>query len=474
MAETLGRPLMPHQRHITNVAMEIDESTGRLAYSTVVLIGPRQATGKTELLLGVMSHRCVGFEHDGPQRVMYTAQTADDARKKWRDVHVPRLEATALRSKFRTRLTLNQEAMIWGNGSMWYPGSTTGKTGGTGDTLDLGVIDEAWSRPNARTELGMKPAMMTRWRWRQLWVTSMIPGLSRSAPGTWSYLENLRTVGRARVAAGTRTGMAFFDYAAPEDADPYDPATWYAAMPGLGITVDESAIREDFELATDPVDLFAEYLGWAPLVTRPKWTLVREATWERLRDPLSSIEGPCALSVEMSEDRTRAWVGIAGHRFDGHWHVALAEPGWMVAPGVVGVDWVERRVAELVREAKPATVVIDARRPSTSLIVSLRNAGIDVLTPNQNEIAGACGRFYDATGQDAPEDDVGTRLRHLGQADLDRAMAGARKLEMPGGSFTFVRKGASAVLGPLYAVVLAMLGVDAKASEIWPEPAIYG
>src|SRR5574342_181147 len=62
VARRLGKPLMPHQRHIADVALEIDPSTGLLAYRRVILIGPRQATGKSWLVLTTLTHRCVGFD----------------------------------------------------------------------------------------------------------------------------------------------------------------------------------------------------------------------------------------------------------------------------------------------------------------------------------------------------------------------------------------------------------------------------
>src|SRR5258705_8686404 len=124
VARRLGKPWMPHQRDIADVAFEIDPATGYLAYSQVIVIGPRQATGKTELALPVMVHRCTGFDAalstwvrqnlgvkvnpPGPQRVLYTAQTADDARKKWRDIHFERLRASDYyrpRQQFTARLT---------------------------------------------------------------------------------------------------------------------------------------------------------------------------------------------------------------------------------------------------------------------------------------------------------------------------------------------------------------------------------
>lgn len=484
IARRLGKPLMPHQAHIADVALELDPETGYLAYSEVVVIGPRQATGKTELMLPVMTHRCVGFDRQltqwvrrelglvlpepGWQTVLYTAQTADKAREKWRDVHLKRLQESPFyrpRQQFSFRLQRNSEAIQWGNGSVWSPGSTTGKTGGTGDTIDLGVIDEAWSRPDNRTELAMRPAKMTR-PWGQLWIMSMVPGLSRARPDEWRYLRDKRRVGRARVAAGVRSGTALFDFTAASDADPGDQATWYSCMPGLGRTVLERAVREDFA-AMPLVDFCAEYLGWEPVDTVPRWSLVSQRSWEGRCDPASVMAGRPALAVEMNEERTRAWVAAAGYRPDGNYHVEVVEPGYRIPAGVQGVDWVEPRLVEIVAAQDPCTVVIDPRRPAASLIVPLRNRGIEVLTPSQPDIAGACGRIFDATGEvrEDREHDDGLRLFHLGQSGLDRAVGQARRFELGGGSFVFVRRGAASELGPLYGVTLALHGLVVMGGE---------
>lgn len=469
IAEMMGRPGMPHQRHMWDVALEIDPDTGLLAYPEVVIIGPRQVTGKTEFVLPYMTHRCIGFEPHGPQRVLYTAQTADDARTKWRDLHKVRLERVRkLRGMFTSRLTQNREAFVWRNGSMWMPGSTTGKTSGTGDTLDLGVIDEGWAATK-RTELGMRPAMMTRDS-AQIVILSMIPGLSRALPGTWSYLKHKRQVGRARVDAGMRSGVAFFDFTAADGLDPGDPATWWSCMPGLGRTVKEQKVRDDYD-AMDLVDFCAEYLGWEPAETTSRWTLIRESTWQHGYDPGSQIVGPSALCLEINDERTAGVICAAGRRGDGHWHVEVIEPGQLIPVGVQGTDWMLRRALDIVEAQEVCTVVIDPRRPAASLIVPLRNAGVDVLTPNQQDIAGACGRFIDATGDNVPDpddaddpDDDGVRVFHLGQSELDMALAGAKRLDTgSGGAFTIVKRGSAANLIPLYGVVLAMLGHEVKA-----------
>lgn len=473
-AARLGKPLMPHQQYIADVAMEIDPETGLRAYSEIVIIGPRQVTGKTELILPVMTHRCTGFaERGGPQRVLYTAQTVDAADAKWRDVHLPRLLASpTIAKRFTTRRTNSREAFLWVNGSIWCPGSTTGKSAGTGDTLDLGVIDEAWSRPDDKTQLGMKPAMATR-DWSQLWILSMIPGISRALPGSWPFLAHKRQVGRARVDADVRRGMAIFDFSAAPDLDPGDPNTWYSCMPGLGRTTREEAILDMYD-GLDIVDFCAEFLGWAPdTVRKARWTLVDRQMWQTvLFDPSSTIVDRPALAVEISEDRTRAHIGAAGRRFDGHWHLEVVEPGGLISPVTADVTWTEPRLLELIEAHKPVTVVIDPRRPANSLIAPLKQRRIDVTTPNQNEIAGACGRFVDRCSSMVVEGAPVEQVRHLGQPELDDALAHARTLDMGGGAFTIVKKGV-ADLGALYSVILAMHGHEVKPQDQLPEPEIY-
>src|SRR5690349_2860708 len=95
VARLLGMPLMPWQQHVVDVALEVDPGTGLLAYREVDLTVPRQS-GKTSLILGVMVHRALGFGQR--QKIVYTAQTRNDARKKWEDDHLTVLDASPLRA----------------------------------------------------------------------------------------------------------------------------------------------------------------------------------------------------------------------------------------------------------------------------------------------------------------------------------------------------------------------------------------
>lgn len=473
----LGRPFMHHQSHMADIILEVDPDTGRLAYRDVTIIIGRQQ-GKTDFTLSGMVHRAQAFEADGPQTILYAAQTAGEARQKWEDRHVKTLLASPLRSLFTVRYKLTAEAILWHNGSTHAPISTTGKTAGTGrDAIDMVVVDEVWAQ-EASTETGIGPTMITRPQ-PQLWKAGMVPGPSRRVSHGSAWMKRLRQIGRAQVAAGVDRDSAYFEYGAPEGSDPGDPLTWLSALPAIGHTVPINAIATDYG-RMDLADFCAEYLSWWPEEKTHRWLVISRTTWEGLRDLESRIEGPRAFAAEMAEDRSRGWIGVAGWRGDGNWHVEIVEPGGQIPAETVGVDWMERRLVDLNEKWRARCVVLDPRRQGGSLKVPLENRGVTVLTPNQQDIAGACGRFVDATGEMAGDGGEHVRpvrwIHHLDQPELAGALAGVRKYTLPGGLFTFVTRGAAAVISPIYTVVLAMHGMDVLGhieDEATPEPHIF-
>ena len=476
VAEMMGFPMMPHQRLIADVALEIDPDTGLLAYNEVDIIINRQQ-GKSRLALPAMIHRCTGFDSalsdwvkrelgkdvpaPGPQKVLFTAQRAEDARQRWRDDHVARLEAkgSPFRNIIDVRKRLAAEAIFWPNGSVWSPGSTTGKSAGTGDTLDMGFIDEAWSQKDSGTELGMRPAMLTR-PWRQLWVMSMIPGASRAAPGTWPYLRTKRQNGRSRVDAKQNKGVAYFEWSADPNMDPADPATWWSCMPALGRTVSEKAIREDFE-AMDLVDFCAEYLGWEPESRAAQWSVISEATWNSLRVPNVQTRyfEPVAFGVDAQPDLSHATIGMAARDANGDTFVEVID-------GAPGLSWTVDALVRLSQVNGPCAIGIAAHGPAAPIIEPLRRALLDanVDAPVSTDksivkamqgpaVSAACRQFYTETGE-IGEDVTARRIRHIGQDELDRSVAGIAKYTYSD-EWRWLRAGEGGDASPLYAVTLA-------------------
>lgn len=437
--------------------------------------------GKTELLFPAMTHRAIGFGEG--QILKYTAQNGYEARNKWLKIHLKRLLASPLSQLFTYRKGLNNEVMLFSNGSEWSPFSPTGKV--AGDTLHMACIDEAWSRPDSVTELGIRPAMLTAGPVKQLWRASMVPGQSRLKKENKGrgvdpkYLRAAMRRGRAMVQAGVTRGTAYLEFGAPAGSDPADPATWWLCMPALGHTITEASVQADFDApGTDLIDFEAEYLSWWPAETIPGWQTIKERTWRGLFDEFSSAEGLVAVAADCTDDRTLGYIGICGRRWDGDYHVEIIEPGQNIELGTLGVEWMYKRLREVIDKWEPLAIVIDPKGPANFLIPLLKRDGFKVhpdgplMTPNINQVEAACGLLYDATGQEVPEfvpedgADPPTRLHHIGQAELNRAVAGVRKLSSPTtGTFRWARVASAANTSPLQCVTLALLGYEVNKGD---------
>ena len=435
VADLLGTPLMPWQRHIVDVAFELepDPATGdlRLAYREVRLTVPRQS-GKTTLMLAAMAHRCIAM--GDRQRVAYTAQTGKDARLKWEDEHVPVLERSPFASQMQVRRTNGSEAIRWANGSLWSLLATT-ESAGHGAQLDLGVIDEAFALQDDRLEQAMKPAMVTR-KQPQLWIVSTA-GTNDSL-----YLNDKIDDGRMRAQAGQTSAVAFFEWSAPDDVDIADENVWRACMPALGITVPVAAIRSDFESMREPEFRRAYLNQRQDRSASAPWQVITEPDWLGCVDRRSRIVDEPTLALDVTPSRSMSSLCAAGLRDDGVAHVE-------VVGNRPGTGWVLDWFAADDRASKYKNLVIDPVGAAGSLIGELRALGVQVTEISTRQLVTGCGRFYDM---------VGTRqLRHIDQTPLTAAVAGAKRRSL-GDSWAWHRRDTTVDVSPLVAATLALYG----------------
>ena len=150
------------------------------------------------------------------------------------------------------------------------------ETSGHGDSLDLGVIDEAWAQEDDHIEQAMRPAMMTRDA--QLWIVSAA-GTEKS-----SYFRGKVDAGRARAEMGMTDTACYIGYSFADDEDPADPETWRRRMPALGITVSEATVQADLETMKLPEFRRAYGCQW-PDVAKPGWDVISEDAWNAAYGP---------------------------------------------------------------------------------------------------------------------------------------------------------------------------------------------
>jgi phage terminase large subunit-like protein len=259
------RGVMPWQHDLNTVTTEMDEA-GAFVYRQVVIELPRQQ-GKSVDLLSMMVTRAL--RRPGTQ-ISYTAQTRLDARHRLLDTWWPRISRSKIGPLVKPRKGAGSEALLFRNGSMIGLVSSE-ETSGHGDTLHLGVIDEAWSQTDSRLEQSMRPAMMTV-EDAQLWIVSC------AGKETSTYFRGKVEDGRARAELGVTDTGCYIGYSAPDDADPADPATWAACMPALGRTVTVETVRKDFELMDLP-EFRRAYLCQWPEVAKPGWGPISQDAW---------------------------------------------------------------------------------------------------------------------------------------------------------------------------------------------------
>ena len=114
--------------------------------------------------------------------------------------------------------------------------------------------------------------------------------------------------------------------------------------------------------------------------------------WEELTDPASVLAGTFAFAFDVTPDRSRAAIAVAGRRSDNLFHVEVAyhRPG---------TDWLPAELARMVRDHNPGGVFCDATGPAASLLTELKALNVDVTSISAREHGQACGMFYDAVMQ---------------------------------------------------------------------------
>jgi phage terminase large subunit-like protein len=429
---------MPWQQYVADVLGEVDPDTGQLWYTEGDISLMRQV-GKTTLTLAKSTHRCTATGFFGPrQQLVYTAQTRNKAREKFVEDYAPTLAASrAFASRVSSSWATGNEHLRFRNGSRFGIEATTEKAG-HGGTLDEAYIDEAFAHIDNRVEQSFKPPMITR-RNRQLIVESAAGWLDTS-PYWWGKVR----LGRELVSSGARSRTAYFEWSAPEGADPGAPATWWACIPSLGFTLTEDAVASEFESMSARgdaglADFCRAYLNmWLP---KPReadasWLVVSEAAWGALLDAGSEIpvRGRVVYALDVAPDRESAAVGVAGARADGLAHVEVAD--WRPGTSWV-VEWfTSRGIREVVVDGKGAA----------GFAQDLADAGVEVVEAGPVEMATACGRFYDGC--------VARSLRRRAQPVLDDALEGAARRPLAGSwAWDKVRSGVD--LTALVSVTLA-------------------
>lgn len=335
---------------------------------------------------------------------------------------------------------------------------TRTKGGGRGFTSDCLILDEAMILPESV-------------------VGALLPTLSaRPNPQVWyagsSVDQEVHDEGiafariRERGLAGDDPSLAYFEWSVDADHPDEvteemaaDPQLWAQANPGLGIRISADHIARE-QRSMDRRTFAVERLGvgdWPDpdgMAGRP----ISPEAWAALADLDSKPRDPVCFAVDVSPDRARAAIGVAGFRSDGKPHVEIVAHQR-------GTAWVTERLGEeikgLVERHRPIGVVLDASGQGAALLPEFQKAGIEMrdessgrgtlILVNASEHAQACGIIFDAVEQQM--------LAHLGTPELQSAIAGAVKRPL-GDRWAWSRKDSTVDIAPLVSITLALWGLQ--------------
>lgn len=462
--DILGLHLYPWEKWLLIHALEVLED-GSFRFRTVVLLVARQ-NGKSTVMEVLALWR---MYVDGAPLVIGTAQSLDVAEELWTATveaaqQVPELgqliaHVDRTNGKKALRLTSGER----------YKVAAASRRGGRGLSGDLVLLDELREHQSWNAWAAVTKTTMAR-RFAQVW------GASNAGDVASVVLRHLRM--QAHLALGDPDGinrdpvtgeipegiepiendaLGIFEWSAAPGRQKWDRAGWAEANPSLGWLISERTIAA--AAATDPDWVFrTEVLcqWFAGAVQGP----FPAGSWEAGRDEASIIDAGSLLvaGVDVSWDRSVAYIVYAGYRPDGAPHVE-------VVASRAGTDWVVPWLTSPDRARRPDLVTWQVNgAPVSSLSDDLRGCGIEPVEWAGSDLARGTGLFYDLVRAGEERDGVpGTPgVWHRSQPALDvAALTAAAKPS--GDAWLWDRAKSPADVAPLVAATAAVWALQRDA-----------
>lgn len=315
---------------------------------------------------------------------------------------------------------------------------TRTKGGGRGFSGDCLILDEAMILPES-AHGALLPTLSARPN-PQVWYTGSAVDQDVHEHG----IVFARV--RDRGLRGDDPSLMYVEWSVDAELDEVTqelaatPDAWATANPGLGIRISPEYVANE-QRSLDPRTFAVERLGvgdWPLLGDDVEGGITRDM-WAACQDKRSVVVDPVRFAFDVTPDRTRAAIAVAGMNESEAPHVEIVEHK-------SGTRWLAARLEELVAEHDAGPVVLSSRSPAAALIPKLVELGVPFEMLDGPEFAQACGAFFDDVSDGS--------LRHRGTPELSAAALGAKQRPV-GDSWVWSRKTSSVDISPLVAATLA-------------------
>lgn len=467
-AEELGFKLVPWERWLLVHAFEILgdlDGEWTLRFRTVLVLIARQQ-GKTFLTTIITLYflyiLCVSL-------IIGTAQELDQAEEAW-DACVDAIQSDdELRAEMVSAKYGNSGRRLKLGGNRRYITKASSRKAGRGKRAQLVIIDELREQTNWEAWNAISSTTLAQAKVGMLWCTSnagdpyslvlrherFLAHMALGDPDGWC-----REVGDSLPPAVDDEGNevdaeppAIFEWSARPDRGIWDREGWCEANPSLGYGfLTERALAADIRNKEERAARTENLCQFVEAISEPPFPV---GAWDAGIDVESEVpeSNPVYFAVDVSEDRRHSAIAVCGQRADGDWHVEVVayEPG---------IAWLESWLRDVANPLDPVQVAVQGRGAPASSMASVLDAidGVQVFEVSGADVAGWCGRFWDAVSALDPDEGArsdATPVRHRPQAALDMAANVAKTRLMGDSAWAFDRKRSPVDISPLVACAYA-------------------
>lgn len=480
----LGVKLLPWQKWLLIHALELLED-GSYRFRTVLLLVARQ-NGKSTVLkvLALWRMYC-----DAARLVLGTAQDLDTAEVLWSEAVEMARDVPELDQEIKKVTETNgKKALVLESGER-YRVRAPNRKGGRSLTADLVMIDELREHANWEAWAAITKTTLARF-FAQVWAAS------NAGDASSVVLRFLRKL--AHVALGNPDGiddlgetpppelveddedleqdpdtLGIFEWSAAPGISIWDRQGWAQANPSMNhasYTISEKAIAADARTDPEPIFRTEVLCQWLDTTTDGPFP---PGTWEAALDTESMISGQYVYCVDVSWDRTKSYIGVAGRRPDGTFHIEVVAqragtnwvPGWFEATPE-GKDTPRKDDENLIGAVLQANGA-----PVSSLLADLKGIkGLNVIEWAGADLGRGTGKLYDSIRGVVDEEDAEKEVAgdpivfHRGQPLLNTAAAFASTKPM-GDTWVWDRAKSIVDIAPLVCVTGALWGFTRSESE---------